>query len=213
MHVNDEGLWSEVIGERAASDGKPALFLDRDGVIVEEVNYLHRVQDIRFIPGAIALIKRANDLSIPVIVITNQSGIGRLYYTWKHFAEVQAAITQEMNKVGAQFSGVFACPFHSEARKPYLRDNHPARKPNPGMPFLARDELGIELDKSWVVGDRAIDVRAGRNAGMARGIHVATGHGSRGDERESALALATEKYRVTSTDKVSDLMGELHLLA
>ena len=90
--VTDENVWLQVISEKNDTFGRPALFMDRDGVIVEEVNYLHRKEDVSIIPGAIEVIRRANVLNIPVIILTNQAGVGRRYYSWKHFAEVQNEI-------------------------------------------------------------------------------------------------------------------------
>ena len=90
--VTDENVWSQVISKKTSTCERPALFIDRDGVIVEEVNYLHRPEDVSLIPGAIEMIQRANILNIPVVIVTNQAGVGRRYYSWKHFAEVQNKI-------------------------------------------------------------------------------------------------------------------------
>jgi D-glycero-D-manno-heptose 1,7-bisphosphate phosphatase len=209
--LGPDGLWSQLFGRAAQYLGRAALFLDRDGVVVNEVNYLHRRQDVRLIDGVAEVISRANQAGIPVIVTTNQAGIGRSYYAWDHFCEVQDQMIADLALHDAKIDAVYACAHHVDARPPYQHDDHPARKPNPGMIFMARDTLGVALEKSWIVGDRAIDIRAGRNAGLAGGTHVRTGHGSRANERETALALATKEFKVTAADSIADLLADATL--
>lgn len=206
--VEAGGCWAQVLVEAKLMAGRPALFLDRDGAVIDEVNYLHRPQDLRLIPGAAELIRRANAAGIAAVIITNQAGIGRHYYGWEHFAEVQERLFEELAAHGARIDAVYACPFHDEAMGVYHHPNHPARKPNPGMMLMAKDGLGIALEGSWIVGDRAIDVRAGRNAGLMGGTHVRTGHGARPNERETALALATDKFIVHAAESISDLLED-----
>ncbi|MBO33607.1 MAG: hypothetical protein CMM74_11630 [Rhodospirillaceae bacterium] len=210
-NITSDRLWSQVIGNFEQTKGRAALFLDRDGVIVEEVNYLHRVEDVRLISGAADVIKKANQMAIPVIIVTNQAGIGRNYYDWPQFDLVQKKILAELFDADAQVNAVFACPYHSDARPPYYDPNHPARKPNPGMLKMAEAQLGIDLSGSWIAGDRAIDVRTGLNAGCAGGIHLTTGHGSRENEKSTALALARKNYQVLSLNSIADLLTELPL--
>jgi D-glycero-D-manno-heptose 1,7-bisphosphate phosphatase len=212
-HLNGDDLWSEVLAPKSRTAGKAALFLDRDGVLVEEVNYLHRAQDVRLIAGAAGVIGRANQRGVPVILVTNQAGIGRRYYDWEHFIAVQANITGLLEAFGVHLDAVFACPHHADARPPYQHPDHPARKPNPGMIQLAGKLLGLDLAASWIAGDRAIDVRAGRNGGLAGGIQVATGHGSRDNERETAEALATDAYRVHCLASIAEVIEKPEILA
>ena len=160
------------------------------------------------IPGAAELISRANRASIAVVIITNQAGIGRHYYGWEHFVQVQQKLIDELAESGARIDAVYACPFHDEAMGTYRHPDHPARKPNPGMMLMAREGLGIVLEQSWIVGDRAIDVRAGRNAGLTGGTHVRTGHGARANERETALALATQNFVVHAADSIAGLLED-----
>ncbi len=203
-----DGLWSQLLCDPAKYRGRAALFLDRDGAVVQEVNYLHRAQDVRVIPGAVDVIRRANKAGIPVIVTTNQAGIGRRYYAWEHFAEVQDRLIADLAAGDARIDAVYACPHHADARPPYQHPDHPARKPNPGMMFMARDNLGIVLNGSWIIGDRAIDLRAGRNAGLAGGTHVRTGHGTRSNERETALALASADFQVHTAESILDVLAD-----
>ena len=190
---------------------RPALFLDRDGAIVEEVNYLHRSEDVEFIPGTFDVIRRANDLNISVIIVTNQAGIGRQYYNWDHFIAVQKKILTILFDAGVRIDAVFACPHHIDARAPYFHKDHPWRKPNPGMLNMAQKLMKIDLSRSWIAGDRAGDVRAGLNAGCAGGIHLQTGHGIREMERDTSLALATKKFDVKSLSSIADMLTELPL--
>ncbi len=209
--VTEDNVWSQVIADGSSTADQPALFLDRDGAIVEEVNYLHRPEDIDFIPGAIEVIRKANQLEIPVIIVTNQAGIGRQYYNWSHFIEVQKKILTVLFDEGASIAGVFACPHHLDARAPYFHKDHPWRKPNPGMLLAAQEKMGVELSGSWIAGDRAGDVRAGLNAGCAGGIHLQTGHGIREIEREASLALDSDDFHVMSLASIADLLTELPL--
>ena len=210
-YITEDNVWSQVIADKSATEGHPVLFLDRDGAIVEEVNYLHRPEDIDFIPGAIEVIRKANQLEIPVVIVTNQAGIGRQYYNWSHFIEVQKKILTVLFDEGASIDGVFACPHHIDARAPYFHKDHPWRKPNPGMLLAAQDQMGVDLGGSWIAGDRAGDVRAGLNAGCAGGVHLQTGHGIREMELEASLALDSSDFQVMSLDSIADLLTELPL--
>src|SRR5262249_12292519 len=153
--LNTEGVWCEVL-ERPAG-GRPALFLDRDGVLVQEAGYLHRIEEIRIIPGAAKVIAVANKRRIPVIIITNQSGIGRGYYGWAAFRSVQDTIVASFATEGARIDAVYACAHHPEAEGVLAHPNHTARKPNPGMLLQAASDLAIDLKSSWLVGDKAAD--------------------------------------------------------
>jgi len=209
--VTDENVWSQVITKEANTSRRPALFLDRDGVVIEEVNYLHRPEDVNFIPGAIEVIRRANDLKIPVIIITNQAGIGRRYYSWQHFLNVQHKIFSVLEEASIYIDAVFACPHHPEARTPYFHQNHPWRKPNPGMLIKAESLMGIDIKSSWIAGDRSNDLRAGLNAGCSGGIHLQTGHGIREIEKNSSLSLMTEEFKVKSLGSIAEMLTELPL--
>jgi len=190
--LDADGVWCEVFPD--CCRGAPALFLDRDGVVVEEVDYLHRVEDIRIGPDAAAVISAANANAIPVVLVTNQAGIGRGYYGWAEFCAVQQAIQSVMAKEGARFDAIYACPHHREGKGAFAHPDHPARKPNPGMLQRAAAALDIDLTRSWLVGDRAIDVEAAKRAGLAGALHVLTGYGQA--ERVPALALSGPRFEV-----------------
>jgi len=204
-----DGVWTQVLSPRDQTQNRPALFLDRDGVVVEEAHYLHKVKDANLTPNAAQTVKFANDNNIPVILVTNQAGIGYGYFKWDDFVAVQAQILSDLADGGAHIDGVFACPFHIKGQGVYAHDNHPARKPNPGMLTLARDLMGVDLEKSWIIGDRHLDVLAGKNARLLGGIHVSTGHGSKDGERAAALAVGDENYMVKGTKNLYEALDLL----
>jgi D-glycero-D-manno-heptose 1,7-bisphosphate phosphatase len=203
MIDDDAGLWCEV--DAAVPPGRAALFLDRDGVIVTDTHYLCRVEDMRVIAGAAAAIGRCNALHIPVVVVTNQAGIGRGYYGWDAFHAVQRALRTTLAAEGAHLDGVVACAYHADGRAPLRIDNHPWRKPNPGMIVEAARRMQLDLPHSWIVGDRAHDLAAGAGARLAGGTLVA------GDapERQAAAKLASARFIV---DTASNLAGAVAAL-
>jgi D-glycero-D-manno-heptose 1,7-bisphosphate phosphatase len=188
----------------------PALFLDRDGVVVEEVNYLHRVEEVALIAGAAGTIAAANRRGVSVVLVTNQAGIGRGYYGWAEFSAVQDALLSALAAENAQVDAVYACPYHPTGRSGLVHADHPARKPNPGMLLRAEKELRLDLRRSWLVGDKATDVEAAKRAGLAGALHVMTGHGEA--ERAAAAALASSGFEVRLARSIAGA-GELPLLA
>jgi D-glycero-D-manno-heptose 1,7-bisphosphate phosphatase len=170
----DQTFW---VQRRDARRGAPCLFLDRDGVVVEEVDYLSRPEDVRIIPGAAALIETAYARGYAVGLVTNQAGIGLGYYDWTAFAAVQAELVEQL-KLGAEpFDFVAACACHPRAKFDDLRGDHPWRKPAPGMLLAAAEALTLDMKRSIMIGDHARDIEAGIAAGVGRLVHVATGHG------------------------------------
>lgn len=212
--IDDEGVWIQSLRRPDGSAERPALFLDRDGVIVEEVGHLHRPEDVRVIPEAAIVIAAANGRGYPVVIVTNQSGIGQGLFGWNDFIAVQDRILGELAMSGAFVDGVFACPHHPQAKPPYDHPDHPARKPNPGMLQRAARLLPIALERSWIVGDRARDVAAGRNAGLAGGLHLSAGHGRSDDEKAAAAAVAKAGgFEVLSGSSIGDALTALPLFA
>lgn len=173
----EAGLFSQRL---TATDflGKPCLFLDRDGVLVEETHYLHRVEDVAMISDTAVGIAQANAAGVAVVMITNQAGIGRGYYDWQQFKRVQAHIANACDSVGAHCDMVLACAYHGEGIAPYDREAHPWRKPGPGMLLEAARVLRVDLQRSHVVGDTLADLTAGARAGLPGGTLVLTGHGN-----------------------------------
>ena len=167
--LNAEGIWLRISpASRAAA--RPALFIDRDGVLVEEVNHLHRVEDVQVLEGAAQLIATANRAGVPVAMVTNQSGIARGMYDWRAFAAVQTEIEARLAVAGAQLDAIAACPFHPDHTAGYDKTHARWRKPGPGMITALADRLKIDLPGSWLIGDQLWDIEAARNAGLAGGI-------------------------------------------
>jgi D-glycero-D-manno-heptose 1,7-bisphosphate phosphatase len=148
---------------------RPAVFLDRDGTICDEVGYLNHVSRLRIFPFAAVAIRKLNDAQLPVIVVTNQSGIARNYFPESLVHEVHEALQAELRQEGAYIDSFYYCP-HSGA------DACTCRKPNTGMLERAATEHALDLHRSFVVGDRHGDVELAHNAG-ARSIFVRTGYG------------------------------------
>jgi len=197
--LDADGVWCEVFPN--CRRGAPALFLDRDGVVVEEVDYLHRVEDIVICTAAAAVISAANAHAIPVVLVTNQAGIGRGYYGWAEFRAVQEAIQSAIAEEGAHFDAIYACPYHRDGKGAFAHPDHPARKPNPGMLQRAAAALDLDMPRSWLVGDRAIDVEAARRAGLAGALHVLTGYGQ--VERTPAMALSSSVFDVRGAASIA----------
>ncbi|MDW8444472.1 MAG: HAD family hydrolase [Acetobacteraceae bacterium] len=161
---------------------KPALFLDRDGIINEDLGYVHRVQDFRFLPGIFELCATAQELGLALVVVTNQAGIGRGYYTEADFHALTAWMLERFAERGIRFTGVEFCPDHPvHGIGPYRRET-PRRKPGPGMILDACAAHGLDPARSLILGDRATDMQAGEAAGLARLILVPA------DESEIAAA-------------------------
>ncbi len=187
------GLWCEI--RAGARCGGAALFLDRDGVVVEETDYLCRVDDVAMVPGAAAVIAEGNRRHIPVVLVTNQAGIGRGYYGWDAFAAVQNAISAHLEAAGGRLDAVYACPHHPIGKGAFRHLDHPARKPNPGMILRAAADLALDLHKSWLVGDKTIDIEAAKRAGLAGALLVMTGYGETEQPQSAALAAADFEVR------------------
>lgn len=129
--------------------------------------------------GAVA---RLNGAGVPVVVVTNQAGIGRGYYTWAEFEQVQEEIEARLRP--GVVDGVWACAYHGEGGVSELRRDHPWRKPNPGMVLDAAQALDIDLARSWLIGDKVLDIECAMRAGLQGAILVRTGYGA---EHEAAL--------------------------
>ena len=170
--IDGIGLWSEVLSLDTNLLNKPALFLDRDGTIVEEVKYLHEPKKVKLRSNISFLIKACNLLNIPVIEITNQSGIGRGYYDWNSFNKTETHIRNILLKHEAKINMLCACAYHHEAKDKYKISNHSWRKPNIGMLLEAQRVFKINMSKSWIIGDSLSDIQAGINAGIKGGIYL-----------------------------------------
>lgn len=155
-----------------------AVFLDRDGTINVEKDYLYRIEDFQMIPNAPEAIRLLNDAGFLVVVVTNQSGIGRGYYDELMLEKLHCHMAQELAKAGARIDAWYFCPHHPEHGTGHYRRDCACRKPLPGMLVQAAEDLGIDLTTSFMVGDKLADIEAGLAAG-SRSLLVRTGYGQR----------------------------------
>jgi D-glycero-D-manno-heptose 1,7-bisphosphate phosphatase len=201
--IDDLGLWCDTGAADWAS--RPALFLDRDGVIVADTGYLGRAEDVHLLDGAAGAIARCNSLRIPVVVVTNQSGIARGYYGWSGFHAVQAALAATLAAAGARLDAVLACAYHGDGKEPLRRAAHPWRKPNPGMILAAAERMNLDLSRSWIVGDKAADLMTGAAAGLAGGTLVGSDEGA----RQQASQLKTVRFAAAAAASLADAVAAL----
>jgi D-glycero-D-manno-heptose 1,7-bisphosphate phosphatase len=146
--------------------GRRGLLLDRDGVINHDTGYVARIADCRFLDGVFALTQEFAADGFVIVIVTNQSGIGRGYYSEADFAVLMGWMRGEFARHGVEIAAVYHCPDHPTAGiGPYRRDN-PRRKPGPGMLLQAAADLSLDLARSWTIGDKPSDVAAGRAAGV-----------------------------------------------
>lgn len=152
--------------------GRPAVFLDRDGTINVERNYLHRPADMELIAGVPEAIARLNAAGLLVVVVTNQAGIARGYYTEADMHALHAHLSALLAACGGRLDAIYFCPHHPE-----FTGACACRKPAAGMLLAAGRDHGIDMGRSWLIGDSAGDIGAGRAAGC-RTILVRTGYGA-----------------------------------
>lgn len=155
---------------------RPALFLDRDGVINVDHGYVHTPANFQFIDGIFDLVATANRAGYLVVVVTNQAGIGRGYYSEAQFHNLTHWMRRRFAEHGGQIDGVYFCPYHPEHGIGEYRRESEFRKPAPGMLLQAQSELGIDLEQSILIGDKLSDMVAGRSAGVGTLLHFCAEH-------------------------------------
>lgn len=168
-----------------------AVFLDRDGVLIEDRHYLHRVEDVVMTPGAISGLRRLAAAGFQLFIVTNQSGVGRGYFTMAEVEKVHAHLLAEFAAQGISIRKIYVAP---EAPDQPSR----GRKPSPQFLFEAREEFGLDLAKSFMIGDKLIDMECGWNAGVQQSILVRTGYG-----RETERKHVAEINRAVVVDDLS----------
>ncbi len=147
----------------------PVVFLDRDGTINEEVGYLSNPSDLRLIPGAASGIQALNQAGFKIIIVTNQSGLARGYFSLSTLEEIHRRLLDELALRGAYIDGIYFCPHHPE-------EGCNCRKPRTGLVERAIRELGLDISRAYVVGDKKIDLLLAKNIG-AKAVLVLTGYG------------------------------------
>jgi D-glycero-D-manno-heptose 1,7-bisphosphate phosphatase len=158
-----------------------AIFLDRDGTIIEDRDYLSQPEEVVIFPGAAVALKRLHAAGFKLFIVSNQSGVGRGYFTLADVENVNRHLVNELARGGVQFEKIYIAP---EAPDQPSR----GRKPSPRFLFDARDEFGVDLAHSYMIGDKLLDLECGWNAGVKKSILVRTGYGVE-VERQSAPQL------------------------
>lgn len=165
------------MNRESGGEKRRAIFLDRDGTINVEKEYLHRSEEFEFIPGAPEAVGILKDAGYLVVVVTNQSGVARGYYAEADVERLHCHMDELLAAYGTSIDGYYFCPHHPEkGLDGYLTDCN-CRKPLPGMLLQAASELDIDLSASWMIGDKLADMEAGRGAGCATAL-VLTGYGA-----------------------------------
>lgn len=170
---------------------KPAVFLDRDGTLVEEMEFLVDPDKLRLFPGAAAAVRRLNSAGLPVVLVTNQSMIARGLASEQQLALVHERLIAELAREGAHLDGIYYCPHHPDIGEPPYRAPCDCRKPLPGLLQQAAAELGLDLGRSAMVGDTLRDLEAGTAAGCPTLILVRTGHGAAEEAMTRAAKLGS----------------------
>ncbi|MBP7032785.1 MAG: HAD family hydrolase [Syntrophobacterales bacterium] len=154
-----------------------AVFLDRDGTMNEEVNYLSRMEQLRLYPQTVEAIRMVNAAGMKAVVVTNQSGIARGYFTEDFVRSVHDRINELLAPGGARIDGFYVCPHHPVYGEGIYKQDCECRKPKPGMLLRAAAELNVDLSRSYMIGDMLKDIETGKKLGV-KGILVRTGYGS-----------------------------------
>jgi D-glycero-D-manno-heptose 1,7-bisphosphate phosphatase len=155
---------------------RPAVFLDRDGTVTEEVGYVNHPKRLRLLPRSAEAVRRLNAAGIAAVVVTNQAGLARDYFSEDVLHQVNAALTAQLKDAGAYLDGVYFCPHHPSEGQPPFRTDCDCRKPKPGLLHRAAAELGLDLRASVIVGDKPSDLAVAPAVG-ARSVLVLTGYG------------------------------------
>ncbi len=171
-----DGFSTTALVQRIRQPAQPVLrkaaFLDRDGVINKDKAYVHRWEDFEFVPGAIEGMQKLQDAGYALVIVTNQSGLARGYYTEAQYQALTEALTQHLAGQGVMLDGVYHCPHHPKGSVPGLAVDCDCRKPAPGMLLQAARELGLSLPDSLLIGDKPSDIEAARAAGVGHAYLV-----------------------------------------
>ncbi|MEJ0044221.1 MAG: HAD-IIIA family hydrolase [Rhizomicrobium sp.] len=197
---NSDGVW---VSRRSLAAPGPGLILDRDGVLVVEVDYLRRPEDVRLEAGAVDLLRWARHEGIAIAVATNQSGIARGMFGWEDYFAVESEIDRQLAAHGLVLDMVVACPFHDGFTEGFGPTHAAWRKPGPAMVRLIADELKLVSAKTWMIGDKDSDAAAAKAANLAGAIHVLSGHGVR--LREASLGVGTDGFDVLVARDLSEV--------
>jgi D-glycero-D-manno-heptose 1,7-bisphosphate phosphatase len=169
------------------------VFLDRDGTLIRDLGYTHRIEDYELLPGVVAGLRRILGCGYRLAVITNQSGIGRGYFSAEQYADFQAHLVGDLARQGVPIEASYFCPHRPDAECQ-------CRKPRPALLRRAQEELGADLARSWVIGDSAVDVELAKRGGCRGAVLVLTG--SRGTSSE----VPSEVPRAASFEEATEIL-------
>ena len=155
---------------------RPAVFIDRDGCLIEEMGYINHPSRVRVLPRTPAAVARLNQAGIPAVMATNQAGIAREYFSEETLEAVNAEVERQLGDHGARLDGLYVCTHHPTAGQPPYRAACQCRKPKPGLLLRAAAEMNLDLSRSVMIGDKPSDVAAGQAAGGVS-VLVLTGYG------------------------------------
>ena len=154
---------------------RSAVFLDRDGTLIEESCYISRPEQVQLLPGTAEALAMLCEAGFACVVVTNQSGLGRGMFTEADLQAVHDEMNRLLRQAGVELDGLYHCPIAPKVSDKTIIE-HPDRKPGPGMLQRAARDLNLDIPSSWMVGDNASDLLAGRNAGCRGGILLRCGH-------------------------------------
>ena len=178
---------------------RPAVFIDRDGTLTEEVGYVNHPKRLRLLPRSGEAIRRLNAASVPAVVVTNQAGIARGYFSEAVLLAVTGELHAQVERAGARLDGVYICPHHPTEGEPPFRMRCDCRKPQPGLLQRAAAELGLDLRRSVMVSDKASDLEVAPQVGAST-VLVLTGYGL------GEWEYRRDRFRVTPDHVASDLL-------
>lgn len=206
LPLAEPGLWVELRAERPERfAGRPALFLDRDGTLNVDTGYPKHPDDIVLIEPMVPIVRTATEADVPIVLVTNQSGVARGLLGWEDFAATNGRLIDLLAERGCRIDLVIACAYLDGAPPPYGVANHPMRKPNPGMVLRATNIFRLDLTHSIIVGDRARDLEAGRRAGIHRGWLV-------GDAETPPPAPGFSVHRLEGEADYAELVRDVAML-
>lgn len=183
---------------------RAAVFLDRDGTVIEHVHHLTQAEDVRLLPGTAEAIRRFQSLGYACVIVTNQSVIGRGLLTIHGLELVHEEMHRQLRAQGVRLDGVYYCPAAPVSSDCQTVDD-PERKPGPGMLLRAARELRLDMTRSWMIGDMESDMLAGRNANCRGTILVRTGKGATVNGNEAAI-----DYVVDDLLQAAQLIADKH---
>jgi D-glycero-D-manno-heptose 1,7-bisphosphate phosphatase len=181
---------------------RAAVFIDRDGTLTEEVGYVNHPSRLRLLPRSAAAIRRLNEADIAAVVVTNQAGIARGYFSEEVMHAVHEQLVEQLKDAGAHLDGLYVCPHHPTEGVPPFRAECDCRKPRPGLLLRAAQDLDLDLSGSSMVGDKASDLLVAQAVG-ARAVLVLTGYGlGEWEYRRALLPLAPDHVAADLLDAV-----------